>query len=234
MWKILTVFCVVAFAAAAGDDLSEGELGIYMKQTNDIFDHILDSVSRSEELDPFERKILFRFHGEARIYNGTITGLSTMHRAGDSHLKMDESNLEVLADVGVGALDVNCKAHVKFMGRGPTVTSPCISPTRGSCWRPSSKRTLHSCPMSMRQDSRARPAARPWRPQDGEMTLKQFKLQELDGFKLKMTGLGPLTYLFTYFVRVFTKLFKNKVKNIVESRLAKMVANKLKGIKLDV
>ncbi|CAN8023743.1 unnamed protein product [Ixodes persulcatus] len=117
-------------ARSPADDLSEGELGIYMKQTNDIFDHILDSVSRSEELDPFqlpemvssfERKILFRFHGEARIYNGTITGLSTMHRAGDSHLKMDESNLEVLADVGVGALDVNCKAHVKFMGRGPTV-----------------------------------------------------------------------------------------------------------------
>uniref|UniRef100_A0A131XV06 Putative secreted protein n=1 Tax=Ixodes ricinus TaxID=34613 RepID=A0A131XV06_IXORI len=218
MWKILTVFCVVAFATAAGDDLSEGELGTYMKQTNDIFDQILDSVSRSEELDPFqlpemvssfERKILFRFHGESRIYNGTVTGLSTMHRAGDSHLRMDESKLEVLADVGVGALDVNCKAHVKFMGRGPTVNI-----------------AVHI--------AYARILLEAFQPQDGEMTLKQFKLQELDGFKLKMTGLGPLTYLFTYFVRVFTKLFKNKVKNIVESKLAKMVANKLKGIKLGV
>ncbi|KAG0439428.1 hypothetical protein HPB47_016651 [Ixodes persulcatus] len=118
-----------------------------------------------------------------------------MHRAGDSHLKMDESNLEVLADVGVGALDVNCKAHVKFMGRGPTVNI-----------------AVHI--------AYARILLEAFQPQDGEMTLKQFKLQELDGFKLKMTGLGPLTYLFTYFVRVFTKLFKNKTwgDDLVETR----------------
>lgn len=208
MWKsIVILLCLAATALAKNESTPE-------QHANEVFDQLLESVSQSEALDPFhlpdlvsgfDRTILLRWHGETRIYNATLTGLSTVRRTGDCRFQMDEKGIDVMADVGVGALNLDSKAHVKFMGRGPTVD-------------------LHIHIGYVRILLEALQV-------DGVLQLRQFKVQELQGFNLKMKGLGPLSSMFNFFARYFTKIFKGVVRSRVEKVLSRQIQKKLRDIK---
>lgn len=198
------------------DGLSRDKYAFYEDHTNDVFDQILESVRKSEKLDPlklpeqvskFDKKVLVRFHGEAKLYNGTLTGISTIHRTGNSRFNMTEYGIDVFADVALGALDVNYKAHIKFMGKGPTVD-------------------MHV------HIAYVRLLAEVAQGKESEMALKQFKVLRLDGFKLKINGLGPLSAIFNFFTKHFTNLFKNQVKNKVEKVIRGTLIKKIKELKL--
>ncbi|XP_050049935.1 mite allergen Lep d 7-like [Dermacentor andersoni] len=213
MWKytamlLLWLLCLVAAAPAQNQTATE-------QHANEVFDQILESVSQSETLDPlhlpeqvasFDRTFLVRFHGETRLYNTTLTGLSTVQRTGNCRFQMDEKGLDVLADVGVGALDLDSKAHVKFMGRGPTVD-------------------LHVHIDYVRVLLEALQV-------DGVVQLRRFKVQELLGFTLKINGLGPLSYMFNFFSTYFTRLFKGIVRSRVEKVLSSQIERKIRELKL--
>lgn len=213
MWKytamlLLWLLCLVAAAPAQNQTAAE-------QHANEVFDQILESVSQSETLDPlhlpeqvasFDRTFLVRFHGETRLYNTTLTGLSTVQRTGNCRFQMDEKGLDVLADVGVGALDLDSKAHVKFMGRGPTVD-------------------LHVHIDYVRVLLEALQV-------DGVVQMRRFKVQELLGFTLKINGLGPLSYMFNFFSSYFTRLFKGIVRSRVEKVLSSQIEKKIRELKL--
>uniref|UniRef100_A0A224YEI2 Glycine rich superfamily member n=1 Tax=Rhipicephalus zambeziensis TaxID=60191 RepID=A0A224YEI2_9ACAR len=213
MWKAAVMLlplllCLVVAAPAQNQSAAE-------QHANEVFDQILESVSQSETLDPlhlpeqvasFDRTFLVRFHGEIRLYNTTLTGLSTVTRTGNCRFQMDDKGLDVLADVGVGALDLDSKAHVKFMGRGPAVD-------------------LHVHIDYVRVLLEALQV-------DGVMQLRRFKVQELLGFTLKINGLGPLSYMFNFFSTYFTKLFKGIVRSHVEKILSAQIEKKIRDLKL--
>ncbi|KAK8772564.1 hypothetical protein V5799_024194 [Amblyomma americanum] len=202
------LLCLVATALASQNQ------SVAEQHANEVFDQILESVSQSERLDPlqlpeqvagFDRTFLVRFHGETRLYNTTLTGLSTVRRTGNCRFQMDDKGLDVLADVGVGALDLDSKAHVKFMGRGPTVD-------------------LHVHIDYVRVLLEALQV-------DGVVQLRQFKVQELLGFALKINGLGPLSYMFNFFSTYFTMLFKGIVRSRVEKVLSAQIEKKIRELK---
>lgn len=209
MWKSAVILLLCLAAASLAKDEATAE-----QHANEVFDQILESVSQSEELDPFhlpdqvsgfDRTILVRWHGETRIYNATLTGLSTVRRTGDCRFQMDENGIDVMADVGVGALNLNSKAHIKFMGVGPTVD-------------------LHVHIDYVRILLEALQV-------DGVLQLRQFKVQELRGFQLKIKGLGPLSSMFNFFSKYFTKVCKGLVRSRVEKVLRRLIEKKLQNLK---
>uniref|UniRef100_A0A6G5A5Z1 Putative conserved secreted protein n=1 Tax=Rhipicephalus microplus TaxID=6941 RepID=A0A6G5A5Z1_RHIMP len=215
MWKaalllLPLLMCLVVADPAQNQSASE-------QHANKVFDQLLESVSETETLDPlhlaeqvtgFDRTFLVRFHGEIRLYNTTLTGLSTVQRTGNCRFHVDEKGPDVLADVGVGALDLDSKAHVKFMGRGPTVD-------------------LHVHIDYVRVLLEALQV-------DKVLQLRRFKVQELLGFTLKINGLGPLSYMFNFFSTYFTKLFKGIVRSRVEKILSAQIEKKIRELKLAI
>ncbi|GBL76929.1 hypothetical protein AVEN_12605-1 [Araneus ventricosus] len=96
-------------------------------------DKLLDEMleQNGHEYDPyvledssvgFSKKVMFvNVSGEAKLHNGYITGLKSLHRPDHCSVEEEDGKLKVNADLGAGVLDFYYDGTVKFMNFGPTI-----------------------------------------------------------------------------------------------------------------
>jgi len=77
----------------------------------------LDPADLPEEEVSFSDSVLgITFHGSAKVYNGRFSGLSTIHRSGNTDFILDETTLVLTANLGVNGMDAHYDAKAEFMG----------------------------------------------------------------------------------------------------------------------
>merc|ERR1712168_945349 len=68
----------------------------------------------------FSKKILLvEVRGSAKVYDGYLKGLSTLHRTGLASMSTNETHVKARATIGVNDLVGSYKASAKFMNFGP-------------------------------------------------------------------------------------------------------------------
>merc|ERR1711911_120326 len=71
----------------------------------------------------FSKKILLvEVRGSAKVYDGYLKGLSSLHRTGLASMSTNETHVKVRATIGVNDLVGSYKAAAKFMNFGPQFT----------------------------------------------------------------------------------------------------------------
>merc|ERR1712033_109034 len=69
----------------------------------------------------FSKKILLvEVRGSAKVYDGYLKGLSTLHRTGLADMNTNATHVTVRATIGVNDLAGSYKASAKFMNFGPS------------------------------------------------------------------------------------------------------------------
>merc|ERR1712212_366206 len=127
-----------AFAAANADigdvigDITDG-IDVHNGNANEYADEILKNLRVriiNKGLDPlilpvksfeFSKKVLLvEVRGSAKVYDGYLKGLSTIHRTGLADMTTNATHVRVRATIGVNDLCGSYKACAKFMNLGPS------------------------------------------------------------------------------------------------------------------
>jgi len=203
----LVFFCIFSTFIIA--ELSEGT------PCNDYVDEILRDLKEDKEYfqDPYEipektvevhKKLLFvNYTGEASVYNGHIFGLSTLHRDGDVIVdRKKRTHLKIY--LGAGELKLKCSGKLKLMGHGPQATID-----------------AKIAFVSMNLD--IVPTSNGTNPK-----IENFKIQDVKGSEVKVSGLGPLSLFMNHYMKVIGTIFRNMVRHSIESKLKTFMAKKLK------
>merc|ERR1712121_333813 len=106
---------------------------VHNGNANDYADQILKNLRvkiLNKGLDPlilpvksyeFSKKILLvEVRGSAKVYDGYLKGLSTLHRTGLADMNTNATHVTVRATIGVNDLAGSYKASAKFMNFGPS------------------------------------------------------------------------------------------------------------------
>merc|ERR1711887_440538 len=134
-----------AFAAANADigdiiggigDITDGIgdiVDVHNGNANEYADEILKNLRvriLNKGLDPlilpvksfeFSKKVLLvEVRGSAKVYDGYLKGLSTIHRTGLADMTTNATHVRVRATIGVNDLYGSYKASAKFMNLGPS------------------------------------------------------------------------------------------------------------------
>merc|ERR1712126_327269 len=110
-------------------------LDVHDGNANEYADEILKNLRVrivNKGLDPlilpvksfeFSKKILLvEVRGSAKVYDGYLKGLSSLHRTGLASMSTNETHVKVRATIGVNDLIGSYKAAAKFMNFGPQFT----------------------------------------------------------------------------------------------------------------
>jgi len=119
---------LLVVGAAVGD----GIVDVHSGDANDYADEILKNLRvamMNTGLDPlmlpiksfeFTKKVLgMELRGSAKVYDGSLKGLSTIHRTGLASMTKADNSTTIRATVGVNGLVGKYKASAKFMNIGP-------------------------------------------------------------------------------------------------------------------
>merc|ERR1711970_331941 len=125
---LLLLATTLSAVSADIDDI----IDVHNGNANDYADKILKNLRvkiLNEGLDPlilpvksyeFSKKILLvEVRGSAKIYDGYLKGLSTLHRTGLADMNTNATHVTVRATIGVNDLAGSYKASAKFMNFGP-------------------------------------------------------------------------------------------------------------------
>merc|ERR1712002_1435730 len=115
--------------------VSAGIVDVHDGNANDYADEILKNLRvriLNNGLDPlilpvksfeFSKKILLvEVRASAKVYDGYLKGLSSLHRTGLASMSTNETHVKVRATIGVNDLVGSYKAAAKFMNFGPQFT----------------------------------------------------------------------------------------------------------------
>lgn len=150
----------------------------------------------------FYRKVIFmNVSGEAKLHDGYIQGLNTLHRVKHYYLHKEDDKLRVRAQLGVGELEFHYKGSVKFMNFGPTITILGI---------------LSYIEVSMEFKVNSMTG------RDGKLT--KLVIDDMRGMKLRVSSLGPINWAVNPIINGVTKIFKRSVRNCMEHKVKKHIA----------
>merc|ERR1712198_357805 len=123
---------LVAAGLSAANGLLFGDI-IQGGNANEYADQLLKKIRVSilnKGMDPlilpvksfeFYKKILLvEVRGSAKVYDGYLKGLSTLHRTGLASMNSNGTHISVRATIGVNDLTGSYKASAKFMNLGPS------------------------------------------------------------------------------------------------------------------
>merc|ERR1712198_90649 len=123
---------LVAAGLSAANGLLFGDI-IQGGNANEYADQLLKKIRVSilnKGMDPlilpvksfeFSKKILLvEVRGSAKVYDGYLKGLSTLHRTGLASMNSNGTHITVRATIGVNDLTGSYKASAKFMNLGPS------------------------------------------------------------------------------------------------------------------
>lgn len=149
--------------------------------------------------------------GEAKLHDGFIKGLSTLHRSYHCSLSEDGGRLLVKADFGAGQLDFSYAGSVKFMNFGPTITVHGILSYIG----------VH---IEFTVDSKS----------GKEGKLEKFILYDMRGMTVWITGLGPLNWAVNPIISGVKRIFERSVRNFMETKVEKHVSERIPNFQFPV
>lgn len=188
-----------------------------------IDDFIRDMIhEHGHEYDPyvledssigFSKKVMFvNVSGEAKLHKGYITGLKSLHRADQCTVnEQDDGRLYVSADLGAGVLNCHYDGTVKFMTWGPTI---------------SIYGEIKYVEMFMEFSVDAKTG------QDGK--LEKFKIYDLKGMKVEITGLGPMNWAANYLISGITTIFNGFIQRMIETGIKNHIEERLPNYQFPV
>lgn len=172
------------------------------------------TIENGHEYDPykledssvgFAKKIMFvNVTGEAKLFNGYIIGMSTLHRPDHCVVREQDDKLFVKADLGAGIIKCHYDGTVKFMNWGPTI----------SLYGEIKYLETH---MEFSVDAKT--------GRDG--ILHEFKIDDMKGMKVEISGLGPLNWAANYLIGSTASLFKGFIRKMAESQIRNHLSERL-------
>jgi len=130
--KSAALFLLVAAGLSAANGFLIGDV-VQGGNANDYADQLLKKLRVSilnKGLEPlilpvksfefFKKILLVEVRGSAKVYDGYLKGLSTLHRTGLASMESDGKNIKIRATIGVNDLTGSYKASAKFMNLGPS------------------------------------------------------------------------------------------------------------------
>jgi len=192
--------------------------------TADAFlDTILAAVKQqfADKLDPFnlpdkelsfeQKVVVVNFKGHIKLFEGVMNGLSSLHRTKASHIVQEEGSedLGLQLRIGVNDLDFRYRAHIAFMGIGPTVT------IKGKL-----KHLDIYAEGGLLSDS-----AKPF--------ITEFDIKELDGLNIEVEGLSVLDFVINIIAKGVTTIFKSQVTGSINNVLKSMIEEVMSNFSLD-
>ncbi|XP_015912509.2 mite allergen Lep d 7 [Parasteatoda tepidariorum] len=162
--------------------------------------YLLDDVSKG-----FVKKIVYvNVTGEAKLHNGLIYGLNTIHRASDCSLTEIDGRLNVSAVLGAGLIAMRYEGTVRFMNYGPKIDINGI---------------IHYVEVLMDFSVNATSGL------DGE--LHRFAITELNNVQVWISGLGPLNWMINPMLKMANKVFRGKVHSLLEGKVESHISERL-------
>jgi hypothetical protein len=156
--------------------------------------------------ETFSKRVAFiKVKGEFKGENGWVGSLSTIHRTADAVASSYDKWLSVSCGFGLGHLEVgydNYKA--KFMRLGPHGKINAIIGKNSILLKATVSWANHKC----------------------TTTLNELVLDNFGDFKLKVTGLGPMNWLFSKISTWVLRRFKSEIKGRIESTLREEIEKK--------
>jgi len=213
-------------SSGAATALSMPPLRVYEAgNANEFLDHMIaqarpalaekDPLTLPDATKGFEKTILgVRIHGEAKIFDGFLNGIQTIHRTGDAEMTQstDMTKLKITAKLGMSNLHGHYRMHAKFMNIGPSAEV-------------SVKVSLVSVEIHVSVDMSA---GKP------KTSLEYFDINYIGNIDLHFDGLGPLDWLINPLGGWIINLVKNKIADAVEGPLRKIIADKIQGVEFPV
>lgn len=153
----------------------------------------------------FSKKIMFvNVSGEAKLHNGYIMGLSTLHRPDNCVVNEEGDKLVVIADLGAGVIKCHYDGTVKFMNMGPTIKVVGII-------------NYMEAHMEFTVDKNT--------GKNGH--LKKFNIDDMKGMTVEVTGLGPMNWSANYLISGVTSIFQGFIKTMLEKQVRSHIAERL-------
>lgn len=146
--------------------------------------------------------------GEAKLHNGYITGMRTLHRPENCKVEDQNDRMLVKADLGAGILNIHYDGTVKFMNFGPTIT------VLGDI----AYLEVH---MEFTVDT--------YTGRNGK--LKKFYIDDMKGMEIRITGLGPLNWALNYMISGVTSLFQGFIKRMIENKIRNHIEENMPNYK---
>jgi len=209
----------------SGYSLNADDIAYEAGNANAFLDQILSNARSTieKELDPvdlpnggasFSKRILgIPVHGEAKVTEGWLAGLRTLHRAGDAEMmNAPDGSIIVNAALGLNTLQGHYRASAKFMNIGPetgvTITVSYVS-------------------VMLRVKQTFQPGAHP--------ELLDFAISRIDRIDVKFdSGFGPLDFILGTVINLINNLVKDLIVKIVNEPLKKLIGQKLSEITIPI
>ncbi|XP_037071453.1 uncharacterized protein LOC119092603 [Pollicipes pollicipes] len=181
---------------------------------NSFFDRLipyLQNYIKSNKLDPFplpEFDVTAAGTG-VKLYQGSLTGLSSCGRNGDSQLAYDEAEwLSVSSGIGFQQMSAGYTLKIEVFGIGPHVTAEItLSNTKAQFAAQISSKSL-------------------------AIKLTDLKISDIGGVSVKIRGLGIWEFLLEPIVDVIVDLFKGQIADAVSGALFSTLDDVLSKIDL--
>lgn len=209
----------------SGYTLSKDVVSYEAGNANAFLDNMLVNARPTieAELDPvelpsgevgFSKKIIFvTVHGQAKIYDGYLAGLKTIHRTGDAEMSNTaDGQIVVNAHLGLSNLVGHYRVSAKFMNLGPV-----------------SGVTVLISSLSVRVGVKQSfvPGSHP--------ALLDFALENVGEIKCKFdTGFGPLDWILGLVNNFVIGLAKDAILKVVNEPLRAVIADQLNKITIPI
>jgi hypothetical protein len=181
--------------------------GLLDSLRTDIIEQGKDKISIPDIDETFKKKVgFFKVTGEFKGEDGWVKNLSTVHRTADVVASSYGNWISVSCGFGLGHLEVGYdKYHAKFIRIGPQGKINGIIGKNSILLNATVTLADHKC----------------------AMTLNELVLNQFGGLNLKVTGLGPMNWLFSKISTWILRHFKSEIKGKIESTLREEIVEKL-------
>uniref|UniRef100_A0A0K8R7L4 Putative secreted protein n=1 Tax=Ixodes ricinus TaxID=34613 RepID=A0A0K8R7L4_IXORI len=166
----------------------------------------LDPVALPDVNQTFEKTLIFvTVRGEAILTNGSLAGLSTIHRTEYFHFGANRKGIEVYADFGVGPLQIHYAGHLALIGISYDVDVIITI-------------------------KKIRVVLQVFEDLKKGLVVKDFRIKTMEGLSVKLHNRGIVGYMFNVIARGATYIFENLIRDRVDSALRAEVRNKVEEL----
>ncbi|XP_076355317.1 uncharacterized protein LOC143249406 [Tachypleus tridentatus] len=181
-------------------------VSMHLKQNN------MDPFNLPDHKEVFRKKLLFfLLHGEARIFNGILSGLSTLHRTGDVLITYEDNAVIVEVNIGFSNLTGGYDWSAKLMGIGPNGHASL------------SIRSI-SVYLQVRQEFQT----------GSKPIIKAFKIAKIRHLWVDVQGLGTMDLVLQIIVNLITNSLKMTIADAITGPVQKTVQKELNSLPIEI